>query len=107
MPGIEWQLLSYLLLTSAEVMISVTCLEFSYTQAPRSMKSLVFGLFMASVAIGNGFTALFNFFILNEDGSSKLDGPSYYLFFAGAMFVTALLFVPVAKFYKEKTYLHE
>ena len=107
MPGIEWQLLSYLLLTSAEVMISVTCLEFSYTQAPRSMKSLVFGLFMASVAIGNGITALFNFFILNEDGSSKLDGPSYYLFFAGAMFVTALLFVPVAKFYKEKTYLHE
>ena len=71
------------------------------------MKSLVFGLFMASVALGNLFTSLVNVFILNEDGSSKLEGPSYYLFFAGAMFLTALLFVPVAMRYKEKTYLHE
>ena len=62
-------------------MISVTCLEFSYTQAPKTMKSLVFGLFMASVAIGNLFTSLVNIFILNEDGSSKLEGPDYYLFF--------------------------
>jgi POT family proton-dependent oligopeptide transporter len=71
-PGIGWQLLSYLLLTAAEVMISVTCLEFSYTQAPRTMKSLIFGLFMASVALGNLFTSLVNIFILNEDGSSKV-----------------------------------
>ena len=106
-PGIGWQLLSYLLLTSAEVMISVTCLEFSYTQAPRTMKSLVFGLFMASVALGNLFTSLVNVFILNDDGSSKLDGPSYYLFFAGAMFVTALIFIPVSMAYREKIYLHE
>jgi POT family proton-dependent oligopeptide transporter len=106
-PGIEWQLLSYLLLTSAEVMISVTCLEFSYTQAPRSMKSLVFGLFMASVAIGNLFTSLVNFFILNVDGTSKLDGADYYLFFAGLMLITALVFIPVARFYPEKSYMHE
>ena len=106
-PGIEWQLLSYLLLTSAEVMISVTCLEFSYTQAPKTMKSLVFGLFMASVAIGNLFTSLVNIFILNEDGSSKLEGPDYYLFFAGAMLVTAIIYIPVAMKYREKTYLHE
>ena len=106
-PGIVWQLLAYVLLTLAEVMISVTCLEFSYTQAPRTMKSLVFGLFMASIALGNLFTSLVNVFILNEDGSSKLDGPDYYLFFAGAMFVTALIFVPVSMAYREKTYLHE
>jgi POT family proton-dependent oligopeptide transporter len=106
-PGIGWQLFSYFLLTAAEVMISVTCLEFSYTQAPRSMKSLVFGLFMASVALGNLFTSLVNIFILNDDGSSKLAGPTYYLFFAGAMLVTAIIYVPVAMKYREKTYLHE
>lgn len=103
--GIEWQLLSYLLLTSAEVMISVTCLEFSYTQAPKTMKSLVFGLFMASVALGNLFTSLVNYIILNDDGSSKLEGPSYYLFFAGVMLVTAVVFIPVALAYKEKSNL--
>ena len=106
-PGIVWQLLSYLILTSAEVMISVTCLEFSYTQAPRTMKSLVFGLFMASVALGNLFTSLVNVFILNDDGTSRLDGPDYYLFFAGAMFLTALIYIPVAMKYREKTYLHQ
>ena len=31
-PPIGWQLLAYLILTSAEVMVSITCLEFSYTQ---------------------------------------------------------------------------
>ena len=106
-PGIGWQLLSYLLLTGAEVMISVTCLEFSYTQAPRTMKSLIFGLFMASVALGNLFTSLVNIFILNEDGSSKLEGPAYYLFFAGVMLFTAIIYIPVAMRYREKTYLHE
>ncbi|MGH8549947.1 MAG: MFS transporter, partial [Methylococcales bacterium] len=30
-PSIVWQILAYLILTSAEVMVSVTCLEFSYT----------------------------------------------------------------------------
>ena len=62
---------------------------------------------MASVAIGNLFTSLVNIFILNEDGSSKLEGPDYYLFFAGAMLVTAIIYIPVAMKYREKTYLHE
>jgi len=106
-PGIEWQLLAYLLLTAGEVMISVTCLEFSYTQAPKTMKSLVFGLFMSSVAIGNLFTALVNAIILNRDGTSWLSGADYYLFFAGVMFVTALAFIPVSIFYKEKNHIHE
>ena len=88
-------------------MISVTCLEFSYTQAPKTMKSLVFGLFMSSVAVGNLFTALVNAIILNKDGSSWLSGADYYLFFAGAMFVTALVFIPVAILYKEKNHIHE
>ena len=105
--GIELQLISYLLLTSAEVMISVTCLEFSYTQAPKTMKSLIFGLFMASVALGNLFTGIVNVLILNEDGTSKLEGSSYYLFFAGLMMATALVFIPVAIAYKEKIYLQD
>ena len=38
-PTVSWQIVAYLVLTAAEVMVSVTCLEFSYTQAPREMKS--------------------------------------------------------------------
>jgi len=106
-PPIAWQLLAYLLLTAAEVMVSITCLEFSYTQAPQSMKSFVMALFFMSVAIGNLFTSAINFFIINSDGSHLLSGADYFWFFTGLMFVTAVLFVFVSHRYQEKTYLHE
>ena len=106
-PHISWQLLAYLLLTAAEVMVSITCLEFSYTQAPTSMKSFVMALFFMSIAIGNLFTSAVNFFMLNPDGSHKLAGADYFWFFTGIMLVTAILFVFVSQHYQEKTYLHE
>ena len=106
-PGILWQLLAYLLLTSAEVMVSITCLEFSYTQAPRTMKSFVMSFYMAAVALGNLFTSAVNFFIENPDGSSKLAGASYFWFFAGLMLVTALGFFWYSRYYQERAYLQE
>lgn len=106
-PSICWQLLAYLLLTSAEVMVSITCLEFSYTQAPRTMKSFVMSLYMAAVALGNLFTSAVNFFIENPDGSSRLAGADYFWFFAGLMLVTALGFVWHSRNYREENYLQE
>ena len=106
-PSICWQLLAYLLLTSAEVMVSITCLEFSYTQAPRTMKSFVMSLYMAAVALGNLFTSAVNYFIENPDGSSRLAGASYFWFFAALMLVTALGFVWRSRYYQEEAYLQE
>jgi len=105
-PHILWQLLAYVLLTSAEVMVSITCLEFSYTQAPRRMKSFVMAFFMLSISLGNLFTSAVNFFIRNDDGSSKLAGAEYFLFFTALMLVTAIAFSVVARFYSGKRYLH-
>lgn len=62
-PHIAWQLVAYVVLTSAEIMISIVGLEFSYTQAPRHMKSLLMSLFLFSVFIGNSLTGLVNHFI--------------------------------------------
>ena len=59
-PSIGWQVLAYAILTASEVMVSITCLEFSYTQAPRKMKSIIMAIFMCSVALGNLFTAVVN-----------------------------------------------
>jgi POT family proton-dependent oligopeptide transporter len=53
------------------------------------------------------FTAAVNFFIQNKDGTVKLQGASYFFFFAGVMFVTALIFVAVAGFYRGKTYIQD
>ncbi|MDQ7000105.1 MAG: POT family MFS transporter [Mariprofundus sp.] len=105
-PHILWQLLAYVLLTSAEVMVSITCLEFSYTQAPRRMKSFVMAFFMLSISAGNLFTSAVNFFIRNDDGSSKLAGADYFLFFTGLMLVTAIIFTVAARFYSGRRHLH-
>jgi len=106
-PGIAWQLLAYLLLTAAEVMVSITCLEFSYLQAPRTMKSFIMAFFMISIAAGNLFTSAVNFLIRNDDGTSKLEGANYFLFFTLAMLGTAVLFVLVARAYRGATFLHD
>jgi len=105
--NIIWQLGGYIIMTAAEILVSITALEFSYSQAPKRMKSLVMGAFLMSVSIGNLFTSFVNFLIQNPDGTSKLEGPSYYLFFAAAMAAAAILFVPVAVWYKERTYIQD
>ncbi len=62
-PSIGWQILAFVLITAAEVMVSIVGLEFAYTQAPKAMKSWVMSLFWLSVWGGNQFTAQVNHFI--------------------------------------------
>ena len=45
------------MLSAAEVLVSITALEFSYKQAPLRMKSFVMALFLLSSAIGSFLTA--------------------------------------------------
>lgn len=106
-PNIGWQLLAFLIITAAEVMVSITSLEFSYTQAPPALKSFVMALFLFSISLGNAFTALVNFVISSDDGTSLLEGAAYYWFFAGIMFMAAVGFIVVAKYYQGSTYLQE
>jgi POT family proton-dependent oligopeptide transporter len=106
-PNIVWQLVAYTILTAAEVLVSITALEFSYTQAPLKTKSFIMSLFLMSVSIGNLFTAAVNMVIQNPDGTSTLEGASYFLFFAGLMFAAAVLFIPVAMAFKERTHIQE
>ena len=103
--NIAWQLVAYVLMTAAEILVSITALELSYTQAPRRMKSFVMGAFFLSITVGNLFTSAVNFFIVNPDGSSKLPGAEYYLFFAGAMLIAAVLYVPAAVWFEPRAYI--
>jgi len=104
-PTVWWQFLAYVILTLGEAMVSITGLEFSYTQAPNKMKSAVMALWLFTVSLGNQFTAQLNFFIANPDGTSKMSDFSYYLFFAGLMFAATVVFSIVACFYRGGTYL--
>jgi len=106
-PSIGWQFFAYIFLTGAEVMVSITSLEFAYTQAPRKMKSIIQSVELLAISLGNAFAAVVNNIIKNEDGTSKLPGASYYWFFATAMLVTAFIFIPVARWYKPKEYIQD
>lgn len=92
-PTVWWQLLGFGFMTAAEILISITCLEYSYTQAPPRLKSLVMSIYLCSIGTGDFFTAIVNKVIQNADGTSKLTGPQYYWFFTELMLVTAIVFV--------------
>jgi proton-dependent oligopeptide transporter, POT family len=104
-PSVNWQFLAYIILTLGEAMVSITGLEFSYTQAPNKMKSAVMALWLFTVSMGNLFTAGVNFFIRNADGTVKMNDQQYFLFFASLMLAAAVVFVIVASFYRGRTYL--
>ncbi|HVU25186.1 MAG TPA: POT family MFS transporter [Opitutus sp.] len=102
-----WQLPAYLLLSAGEVMTSITALEFAYTQAPKHLKSIVQALYLWSISAGNFFTALVHVFIQNPDGTSKLPGATFYVFFAGLAIAASLVFAVVALRYREVTHLQD
>ena len=92
-----WQLLPYTLITLAEVLVSVTGLEFAYTQAPKRMKSTVMGFWLLSVTLGNmlvAFTAHF----------AHLPLLQFFELFAALMALAALLFALRAYFYVPRSY---
>ena len=91
-PSVAYHVLAYLLLTAAEVMLSITLIEYTCRQAPPRLKSLAMAGFLLSVTAGNLLTALVNFLIVRPDGTSVLPGAYYYLFFAALMTATALGF---------------
>jgi POT family proton-dependent oligopeptide transporter len=94
---VGWQLFAFVVLTLAEVMVSITGLEFAYTQAPRRMKSLLMGFWMLAVSLGNILVALLAHF-------QDLPRVQFFWTFAGLMFVAAIVFGVRAAFYKYQTY---
>ncbi|MBX3439925.1 MAG: hypothetical protein KF861_20715, partial [Planctomycetaceae bacterium] len=106
-PHALWQVLAYIFLTAAEILVSITCLEFSYTQAPKRLKSIVMSLYLLSVSAGNVLTSAINHWIANPDGTSRLPGASYYWLFMGIVTLAAILFIPIAMTYRGKTYIQD
>ena len=47
-----WQIPQYILVTAGEIMFSVTGIEFAYSQAPNSMKSMVQSFWLLTVSAG-------------------------------------------------------
>jgi POT family proton-dependent oligopeptide transporter len=107
-PHIMWQGVAYLILTAAEVMVSITALEFSYTQAPRKMKSFIMGVYLlVGTALGNIVTARVNAYIdaQRKAGVEILSGANYYWFFTIFMLIAAGIFVVWSQFYRGQVFI--
>lgn len=108
MPSIGWQFFAYLLLTAGEVLVSIVCLEFAYTQSPPRMKSFIMGVYFLGVSFGNLAVSALNFLLeafKRDDGTTPLDGSTYYWFFVGMMMFTLLIYIFFAMRYKGETFI--
>lgn len=94
-----WQVVQYLVMTTAEVLVSVTGLEFAYTQAPRSMKSTIMGFWLLCVTFGNVLVAFL------APMQTILELSQFFWVFTALMTLAAIVFAVLAGLYKGKTYL--
>ncbi|KAI6232037.1 hypothetical protein M3Y95_00444600 [Aphelenchoides besseyi] len=92
--SILWQLPQILAVSVGEVLICCTALEFAYSQAAPSMKSLVQAVWLMTIFFGN----LINMFVL---GSKMFENPATEMFFyAGVMLSVMSIFAFLATRYK-------
>jgi POT family proton-dependent oligopeptide transporter len=105
-PSIWWQVFAYMLLSAAEVLVSITGLEYAYTHSPKSMKSTMTGIWFLVVSAGNLITASVNGFI--ADGgtfANLLKGANYEWFFIIFISIFIIIFMFVAPRLKERSYI--
>ena len=100
-PSIGWQFLGNILLTAAELLVSVTSLEFMYSQAPVRMKSFIMSIYLLAISLGNVYAALFNQFV---KGTKWETGPNYFLLWIYLMLGATVVFIISSLFYHEKVH---
>jgi proton-dependent oligopeptide transporter, POT family len=110
-PSVWGQIFGYLILSWGEILVWVTCLEYSYTNSPKYMKSTMAAIGLLTVSLGNYLVSLMNgsisrggyFAYLRVSGHES----AYYWFFVKLMVVEAIIFILVSKFIKEQRYVGE
>ena len=91
LPSVLWEIIAYVIVTIAELCISVVGLELAFTAAPPSMKGFITGCFLLTVFLGN---------MINSVITPFYPRMSAYVFFgvmAGVMIPVTLAFVFIAR----------
>jgi POT family proton-dependent oligopeptide transporter len=89
--SIWWQVFAYLILTVAEILVSITGLELAFVAAPQSMKSFVTACFLAVVFLAN--------LLINAPITRlypTMSPGAYFAMLGGAMTVVVLVYIPIA-----------
>jgi proton-dependent oligopeptide transporter, POT family len=93
-PHIAWQAIQYVIIAVAETLVSVTSLEFAYSQAPKRMKGAIMSMYTLSIGAGSFVTSLVTRGVQFESRTN------YFLFWAAFMTFGAILFAIIAALYK-------
>jgi len=105
-PTIWWQILAYMVLSAAEVLVSITGLEYAYTHSPKSMKSTMTGIWFLVVSFGNLITASVNGLIENGGWwAQNLKGANYEWFFVAFIGAFVVAFLIISPRLKERNYI--
>uniref|UniRef100_A0A3B5BI36 Solute carrier family 15 member 1-like n=1 Tax=Stegastes partitus TaxID=144197 RepID=A0A3B5BI36_9TELE len=88
------QIPQYFFMTAGEVVFSVTGLEFSYSQAPSNMKSVLQAGWLLTVAVGNIIV------LIVAEAATLEDQWAEYLLFASLLVFVCIVFSFMAYFYK-------
>jgi POT family proton-dependent oligopeptide transporter len=101
--NVGWQMFPYIVLTTAEVLVSTTGLEFAFTQAAPQMKSTIMSFWLLTVAFGNLVVTAITKVLSSESGghAESVSTGRFYLY-AGLTFGVAILFTVVAANYRYK-----
>ncbi len=91
--SVVWQVLPYVVLTVGEILVSVTGLEFAYTQAPLTMKSVIQSFWNLTTAAANLAVALASAFVF-------FSGTALFFYYAGFAYLAAAGLALVARRYK-------
>lgn len=99
--SVAWQALPYVFLTTGEVLISATGLEFAFTQAAPEMKSTIMSFWLLTVAVGNALVSLITS-VLSSDtaGHSGAVSSGRFYMYAAMTFAVGIIFAFVAGRYR-------
>ncbi|XP_072931128.1 solute carrier family 15 member 2-like [Epargyreus clarus] len=93
---LAWIVPQYLLVSIAEIMFAVSGLEFSFTQAPKSMKTITIAAWYVSVAFGNLIVILVAQMKIFESRAVE------FLSYAGLLALAMLLFLHMSQGFRFK-----
>uniref|UniRef100_A0A667XDZ2 Solute carrier family 15 member 1 n=1 Tax=Myripristis murdjan TaxID=586833 RepID=A0A667XDZ2_9TELE len=88
-----WLIPQYFLITAGEVVFSVTGLEFSYSQAPSNMKSVLQAGWLLTVAVGNIIV------LIVAEAVELPEQWAEYILFAGLLVAVCIVFALMAYLY--------
>ncbi|MGI4805960.1 MAG: MFS transporter [Janthinobacterium lividum] len=104
-PSVWWQVFAFFILSAGEVMVSITGLEYAYTQSPPSMKSTMTAIWYITYSVGSFFNSVVTKSISENGMFSVFTGASFYWLFVAICFSFVIIFVLVSPRIKEKAYL--